>query len=291
MKQRIRVVGIVKTKDGILLLKRLRGRSEELPLWELPTGKIRFGEQPEEALARAMYEFLGVEVKSVTLADAVSFASLSGASQMGNLYIVYNVELIDGKITLLDRYSAYKYVKDEETVALAVDEASLSVLSIMKSHKSANANVTTDEGAGRESARAAISGATLYVDGGSRGNPGPAGIGYYLLGEDGNVISRGGKFIGFATSRMAEYYALRYGIRQAIEKGLKRVRIVSDSLMMVNHMNGIYGIKNQDLIPVYNDIQELLKEFDSVAFVHRKREFNVEADAEVNKAIDEHFRQ
>ena len=290
MKQRIRVVGIVRTKDGILLLKRLRGRAEELPLWELPNGKIRFGEQPEEALARGMYEFLGVEVKSVKLADAVSFSSLSGASQMGNLYIVYNVELLDKKITLFDRYSAYKFVKDEEMAALPIDEATISVLQIIKSHGNTNQNVTTDDGE-RENERDALTGATLYVDGGSRGNPGPAGIGYYILGEDGKVLGRGGKFIGFATSRMAEYYALRFGMRQAIELGLKKVRIISDNLMMVNHMNGIYPVKNKDLLPVYNDIQALLKEFDSVAFIHRKREFNVEADAEVNNAIDEHFRQ
>ena len=78
-------------------------------------------------------------------------------------------------------------------------------------------------------------------------------------------------------------------IDQAIELGLKRVRFVSDNLMMVNQMNGIYRVKNRDIIPIYNDVKELLKNFEAAAFVHVKRELNTKADLEVNIAINRHF--
>jgi len=279
MKQRIRVIGLIKRGGDILLLKRVRGRIEELPSWELPTGKIRFGEQPEEAMSRSIYEFLGTQVTSVKLKDVITFTGLINASRLGNLYIIYEIELDETtKITTSDRYTAYKYVDEKELPSLKLDEATISVLEIEGSRTSPT---KTD--------RAAMNGATVYVDGGSRGNPGPAGIGYYIIGEDGTVLKRGGEFIGFATSRIAEYYALKEGCEQAIELGLKRVRFVSDNLMMINQMNGIFQVKNKDLLPIYQDIRKMLSKFEAVAFVHVKRQMNSAADKEVNLAINKHF--
>ena len=281
MKQRIRVVSIIRDKDGaILLMKKSRGRLEDPVLWELPTGKISFGEQPEEAMTRTLSEYLKVSVSAIRLKDTITFLALVGASQLSNLYIVYEVELQnDVKITPTDRYTAFKYIKTADTSGLKLDDASLSVLDI-------------EEGKGRGEKslyRGVANGATVYVDGGSRGNPGPSGIGYYIVGEDGRELKRGGEFIGFATSRVAEYYALKEGCEQAIELGLKSVRFVSDNLMMVNQMNGVYKVKNNDLLPMYRDIQKLLENFDACAFVHVNRELNKEADEEVNLAIDRHF--
>ena len=283
MKQRIRVVGIVRDGDEFLFLKRSQGRKEGLPLWELPTSKIQFGEQPEEAMARAFFEDLGVNVKEVRLKDAVTFLALLGASQLSNLYIVYDVEFEqETKIVLGERYSAYKYIKKGEPGSLKLDEASLMVMEFEDGARAEGEKVSL-----REVANAAM----VYVDGSSRGNPWPSGVGYYIKGEDGQVLRQGGEFIGFATSRIAEYYALKEGCEQAIELGIKSVRFVSDNLMLVNQMNGIYKVKNRDLLPIYNDIQELLKQFEAVAFVHVKREQVKEADAEANLAIDRHFNQ
>lgn len=278
MKQRIRVVGIVKQGDEFLLLKRNLGRMEQQPTWELPTDKILMGEQPEEAMSRMMFENLGVEVTSLKLVDVTTFIALTGASRLSNLYIVYEMELPpEVKLAPSGRYTAYRYVKYGETTGLHLDDASLSVLEI-------------ELGRGKRKVRRGVAhGATVYVDGGSRGNPGPSGLGYYIVDENGELLRHGGEFIGFATSRVAEYYALKEGIEQAIELGLKSVRFVSDSLMMVNQMNGIYQVKNKDLLPIYNDIQNMLKQFTAVAFVHVKREQNAEADKEVNLAIDRHF--
>lgn len=288
MKQRIRVVGIVNEGDSILLLKKAQNRAEEVPAWEIMTGKIHFGEQPEEALARSFYEYLGVEVSSLKLIDVVTFVGLTESSQMENLYIVFeatlpkNVDLVP-----LDRYTAFKFLNKTELSTVRLDDATMSVIDIVAGHKRAEINMKPTDAI--DDPRGAANGATVYVDGGSRGNPGPAAIGYYIIGPDRKVIKQGGEFIGFATSRIAEYYAMKEGIEQAIELGLKRVRFVGDNLMMINQLKGIYQVKSKDLVPIYNDIQKLLKNFDAVAFSHVKRGQNMEADREADKALKGHF--
>lgn len=281
MKQRIRVVGILKEEGEVLLMKKRTGRSESPVFWELPTGKIEFGEQPEEAMARIVAEELGMKVKEVKLKDVVTLMAFAGSSRMANLYIIY--ELVGKGTVRLEvggKYTAYKYLKREEFAKLKLDEATSAVLELENEK---------DGGEGMNY-RETVNGATVYVDGSSRGNPGPAGVGFVIRGENGEVLKRGGEFIGFATSRVAEYTALRLGVKKAIELGLKSVRFIGDNLMMMNQMNGVYKIKNKDLLPLYADIRELVaKNFEAVSFMHVKREQNGEADREANLAIDRHF--
>ena len=277
MKQRIRVVGIIRTIDGILILKRSRGRSEAPVFWELPTGKIKFGEQPEDAFVRTLAEYTGLAVTSVRLKDAITFLSLDGASRLSNLYIVYEASIENNtRPAPHDRYTAYKFVKDFANGNLHLNEASLSVLEIVEGKIASE----------RISPRDTASAATVYVDGASRGNPGPAGIGYYIVDAGGSVLERGGEFIGFATSRVAEYYAMKNGIEHAKGLGLKSARFISDSLMVVNQLNGIFAIKNRDVVSIYTAIQKLLEDFDSVSFTHVPRAQNLVADHEANLAID-----
>lgn len=284
MKQRIRVVGIIRDANGVLVFKKYRGRSEAPVFWELPTGKIAFGEQPEEAMARTLSEYAGLTVSSIKIKDAITFLAPEGASQLSNLYIVYEVMVkAEGssiKPEPRDRYSAYKFLKDYVGSGVKLDAATLSVLEIE------DERVVAGAGAHKGDMREAVNSATVYVDGSSRGNPGAAGIGYYIVGEDGQLIKRGGEFIGFATSRVAEYYALKEGVEQAIELGFKSVRFVSDSLMVVNQMNGIFKVKNDDILVVHNEIKELLKKFDVAVFTHVPRLQNAAADKEANLAID-----
>ena len=109
MKQRVRVVGIIRNGDEFLMLKRNLGRMESAPIWELPTGKIKFGEQPEEAMTRAIYEYLGVEVESVKLADATTFVSLGDTSQLYNLFVISEVTIKQGsKLEPRDRYTSFR---------------------------------------------------------------------------------------------------------------------------------------------------------------------------------------
>lgn len=276
MKQRIRVVGIIKNENGVLVLKRSRGRSEAPIFWELPTGKIEFGEQPEEAIARTISEYLGIEAVSIKIKDVITFLAPEGASRISNLYIIYSLTIPeDAKIAPRDRYTAYKYIKDFEGSGIHLNEASMSVLEIEEGKVAP----------GRISARNAANGITINVDGASRGNPGPSGIGYCIY-DNNHIIERGGEFIGFATSRLAEYLAMRRGIERALELGYKTVHFISDSLMVVNQLNGVFTIKNQDVLPIYQDIQNRLDQFEAVSFTHVPRSKNMIADGEANAAID-----
>lgn len=281
---------ICKKGGDILLLKRAGGRIDGVEVdFELPTGKIIFGEQPEEAMARVLYEHTGVKTASLQLMDVVTFTSLEGASQLGSLYIIYEVKIDDSatvKITS-ERYSAYKWTPLNETTNYPLDEATMMVLQITSTkgvEVHSKLRRIGDEGTNNLPASDA---ATIYTDGGSRGNPGPSGIGYYIVGADGREIKRGGEFLGMSNSRLAEYYGLKEGLEQAIELGLKRVNFMSDSLMMVNQLNGVYQVKNLDLMQVYSDVLGLLSKLDSYSFTHIPREQNKEADAEVNRVIDE----
>lgn len=287
MKQRIRVTAICKNEDEVLLLKRAGGRVEGMFNFELPTGKIVFGEQPEEALARVIYENLGVQALSIQLSDVVTFTGLRDSSEQGNLFIVFEVKLQDNSIKLFeDRYSAYKWVKMGELSSVTLAEESLMVLQITGTKTGTLATKIIQVGEEGKQVLPVSDFATIYTDGGSRGNPGPSGLGYYIIGPDGKELKRGGEFLGFSTSRLAEYYGLKEGLEQAIELGLKRVHFKSDSLMMVNQMNGIYKVKNPDLMQIHSDVLKLLDKLEAYSFTHVPRELNVEADAEVNKVID-----
>lgn len=276
MKQRIRTVGIIKNKEGVLVFKRSRGRSEAPVFWELPTGKIKFGEQPEEAMARSLTDYTGLIANSIKLKDVITFLAPEGASQLSNLYIIYELD-IEGEIkpNPHERYTAYKFIKDFATAHIRLSETTTSVLEIEEGE------VTHEH----ISARNTANGITINVDGASRGNPGPSGIGYCIY-DNNHIIERGGEFIGFATSRMAEYYAMKKGIERAVELGYKTVKFISDSLMVVNQLNGIFSIKNQDIAPIYQDIQNKLGQFEAISFTHVSRSQNAIADSEANAAID-----
>ncbi|MBR2855367.1 reverse transcriptase-like protein [Candidatus Saccharibacteria bacterium] len=281
MKQRIRVVGIIKNEEGVLIFKRSRGRNEAPAFWELPTGKIKFGEQPEEAMARSLTEYTGLVANSVVLKDVITFLAPEGASRLSNLYIIYELSVDKGKITPQDRYTAYKYIKDFSSSGLRLHETTISVLEI-EAGKIAPSQLSP-----RNTANSII----VNVDGASRGNPGPSGIGYCIHGENGHIIEQKGEFIGFATSRVAEYYAMKKGIERALELGYRTARFISDSLMVVNQLNGIFIVKNQDILPIYKDIQQLIAKFEAISFTHVPRSENAIADTEANLAIDNLLRK
>lgn len=277
MKQRIRVVGLIRNEEGVLVFKRTRGRTEAPVFWELPTGKIKFGEQPEEAMARSLAEYTGLDATSVKLKDVITFLAPEGSSQISNLYIVYELNVKSNtKPTPREIYTAYKFVKDFSSANIHLTETSASVIEI-EEEKTSPSGATS-----RDTANAV----TVNVDGASRGNPGPSGIGYVIHDNAGKIVEQGGEFIGFATSRVAEYYAMRKGIERAIELGYKTVRFISDSLMVVNQLTGVFSIKNQDIIPIYRDINEKINELEAVSFKHVPRTENTIADHEANLAID-----
>lgn len=129
--------------------------------------------------------------------------------------------------------------------------------------------------------------ARLYVDGGSRGNPGASAIGVVLEDESGRVITEIGRAIGIATNNVAEYQALLTGLESAREQGIRSLAVFSDSELLVRQIEGRYQVKNEGLKPLYRETLSRLEGFDEVTVEHVSREKNREADRLVNEALDE----
>ena len=124
----------------------------------------------------------------------------------------------------------------------------------------------------------------LYVDGAAKGNPGPAGIGVQIV-LDGQVVQEACDPIGIATNNAAEYQALIKGLTLAQELEAKRIRVVSDSELMVNHLNGRYKVKSESLRPLYLEARRLLGQFSAFRIGHVDRSQNQEADRLANEGI------
>lgn len=128
--------------------------------------------------------------------------------------------------------------------------------------------------------------ATLFTDGGARGNPGPAGSGYVLEAPDGTILASNGRAIGVATNNVAEYQALIDGLAMALELGLGEIEVVSDSQLLVKQMTGEYRVKNSALIDLSLQAKRLAKKIGTVRYKAVPRERNELADRLVNEALD-----
>jgi len=128
--------------------------------------------------------------------------------------------------------------------------------------------------------------ATLYTDGGARGNPGPAAFAYVLEDGDGEVLEAHGEKIGVATNNVAEYRGLVAGLAKAVELELTEVEVVSDSELLVKQMRGEYRVKNEALRELSVEAARLARRLDSVAYRHVRRAQNELADRLVNEALD-----
>lgn len=126
----------------------------------------------------------------------------------------------------------------------------------------------------------------INTDGGARGNPGPAGIGLVIKSETNELLYSFGGYIGEATNNVAEYSALIKALEESINLGGTDLRIQMDSELIVKQMQGVYKIKQPALQELATKVLGLLKKFQSYTFVHVRREFNKEADALVNQALD-----
>jgi ribonuclease HI len=125
------------------------------------------------------------------------------------------------------------------------------------------------------------------IDGGSRGNPGPAAYGVVIRDARGEVAAKLKKYIGRSTNNVAEYYGLIAAMDYAQSHGIRALRIESDSELLVKQMRGLYKVKSADLQPLYERAQKMAKAFDGFRIEHVYREQNREADALANEALDE----
>lgn len=128
--------------------------------------------------------------------------------------------------------------------------------------------------------------AKLYTDGGSRGNPGPGAGAFVICKMDDNVVEKSGFYIGIATNNQAEYQALLKGLQKSAELGIRKLKVFMDSELIVKQLNGLYKIKNAELMPLYAQVKVLADDFEQISFIHVPRALNKEADLEVNRILD-----
>jgi len=131
-----------------------------------------------------------------------------------------------------------------------------------------------------------VSRLSVNVDGGARGNPGPAAIGIVLRDGDGEVLGEVGERIGEATNNVAEYRALLRGIELASEHGAEELELIGDSELVVRQVEGRYKVKHAGMKRLHDEVQRALRGFDSWSIRHVRRGENAEADRLVNEALD-----
>lgn len=127
---------------------------------------------------------------------------------------------------------------------------------------------------------------TVNVDGGARGNPGPAAIGAVVRGADGEVLEERGERIGRATNNVAEYRALLLGIELAAGLGASELELVGDSELIVRQVEGRYKVKDATMKELHGQVKAALAPFESWSIRHVRRENNADADRLVNAALD-----
>jgi ribonuclease HI len=125
-----------------------------------------------------------------------------------------------------------------------------------------------------------------YIDGGARGNPGPAGYGVRIEAADGTLVDELHGGLGIATNNVAEYNGLLAALQWAVDHQERRVQIRADSELLVKQMRGEYKVKNAGLQPLHARARLLVGQLDHVKFDHVRREFNKEADRLSNLGMD-----
>src|SRR5271166_5428717 len=138
----------------------------------------------------------------------------------------------------------------------------------------------------KSSAKSAPAAHTAHVDGGARGNPGPAGYGVAIQDAAGHPVAELSEYLGHHTNNYAEYQGLIAALRYATENQIKALKVISDSELMVRQMKGIYKVKHPELRKLYDEAQLLVRRLERFEIRHALREHNQVADRLANEAMD-----
>ena len=129
---------------------------------------------------------------------------------------------------------------------------------------------------------------TIYTDGGSRGNPGPAATGIVIKDDDGTVIANYGEFLGIQTNNFAEYSAVISGLKKAKTLGATRVDCIVESKLVAEQLNRKWKVRHPAIQKLFLEAWNAMQKFEKVNISHILREGNKEADREVNNILDQH---
>jgi ribonuclease HI/ADP-ribose pyrophosphatase YjhB (NUDIX family) len=289
MKQHVATRALIRKDGKTLLLRRAIGRQEILSKYELPGGKVAYGEQPDDAIKRHIQGATGLSIQTTQLFDVLTYIDKDD-HELQYVFILYLVSLVSNgsKLRLSQQYDKYAWNKLSDIHQEDITESTKLLLGIsqrvLEQPEMVNQNrgeVSTDVLKTTDVAHVIV-----YSDGGSRGNPGPSAAGFIVMDQYDQVLHEGGMYLGITTNNQAEYHGVRLGLEKAIEIGARTVDFRIDSLLVVNQMNGIYKIKNRELWPINERINELVSKFERVTFTHVRREFNQLADGMVNKILN-----
>ncbi|MEJ7893203.1 MAG: reverse transcriptase-like protein [Solirubrobacteraceae bacterium] len=128
----------------------------------------------------------------------------------------------------------------------------------------------------------------VHVDGGSRGNPGPAAAAAVVSSPDGDVLDEASSFLGRASNNVAEYQGLLLGLERAVALGATEVEVVNDSELIAYQVTGRYKVKHADMKPLHAEALKTLRAFEQWSIRPVKRALNADADALVNQCLDAH---
>jgi len=277
MKQKIVVRAIIRDKHGkTLFLRRKNGRSSIDGKFELPGGKMISGEQPINAMKRTIKYHTGLITDTVQLFDTITYVDPDNR-RLEYLFVVYLVSLKqDNKeITLDNGYDKYIWKKKSELQQNIVTDSTKIILGLNEL-----ANSIKEDGN--------LNKFIVYTDGGSRGNPGPSAAGYVVVDRNEDVVVDGGRYLGFQNNSYAECAAILLALSKAYSMRLLNVELRSDSLEIVNQINGINNKLNPELIPLLDRINILKKRFKKIRIIQIRRDFNMLADGVVNRILDEY---
>lgn len=287
MKQKVVTKAIIKQDGKILLLRRSGGRPSISGLYELPGGRVHINQQPEDALKHALNIHLKVSAETIQLDDIMTFIDPDDR-ELQYLFILFQATLksADRTIRLSEEYDKYIWKKMSDIQLNEITQSTQQLLGLIPIPFSPQGNevVSTADDVKNATYYKVIS----YTDGGSRGNPGPSASGYILMDGSDKIVYEGGTFLGITTNNVAEYQAVYLALQKAVELGATVVDMRLDSLLVVNQMNGLYKVKNIELVPIHHRIKEIMRQFDKVTFSHIAREYNSLADGIVNKILDAH---
>ncbi len=132
---------------------------------------------------------------------------------------------------------------------------------------------------------------TAHCDGGARGNPGPAGFGVEITDSTGAVLAELSEFLGVCTNNVAEYSGLLAGLQYALDHGHPRLRVISDSELMVKQIQGRYKVNSPDLKPLWQEAKRRIAQLNHFEISHALRHRNKAADRLANEAMDRGMRR
>ena len=284
MTQRISIRVRVTNHDKVLLLRRSDGRESILGQFELPGGRVNNNEQPDDAARRYLREDIGLKGDIAPhLEDVFTYVDRD-SPDLQYVVVVYRVVVGNshGTIKLSSHYDRYVWFTPGKVDASQITDVSQIVIGNLPMPT----GISSHDG---DRARPSEDTIIVYTDGGSRGNPGPSAAGYVVI-DRGDIVDHGGDYLGITTNNQAEYHGVVQGLEAAQRLGAEKVEVRVDSMLVANQLKGIYKIKNRELWPVNERVNELIKGFKGVKFTHVPRELNQLADGEVNKVLDRHKR-